>query len=242
MWAKAMQYQITNRLLKALPKHELMRVTSNAELTELKAGELIYESGRIERYAYFPTTAIIALMYSGEGSACSEVITIGAEGMLGISLILTNKVSFGSAQVQYGGYAYRVPGDHLKHEFHRHGAFMQLLLRYTQTLIIQLAQISVCAIHHSLLQQLCRYLLENSRHNENAEQLVTQQYIANTLGTRRERVTAIAGYLQRSGLIEYSRGKLTITDHTGLEKLACDCHRIIQNEYERLTTGLKPKG
>ena len=234
-----MQYSIKNRLLKTLPQHELIRITAQAELKKLEPGEMIYESGQMERYAYFPTTAIIALMYSNKGPACSEVITIGAEGMLGISLVLADNIAPCSAQVQCCGYAYRIPGDRLKHEFHRQGALMHLLLHYTQTLIMQLAQISICTIHHSLLQQLCRYLLENSRHSGSSEQLVTQQYMATTLGTRRERVTAIAGYLQRSGLIEYSRGKLTITDQPGLEKLACDCHRIIQNEYERLTIAIR---
>lgn len=234
MLTKAMQLPIENRLLNALPKLELKRITAGAELTEMQAGMLVYESGRIEQFAYFPTSAIIALMYCSQEHNFSEIVTIGGEGMLGISLVLADSISVGKAQVQCSGYAYRVPGDQLKREFHRQGAFMQMLLRYTQTLINQLAQISICAIHHTLLQQLCRYLLENMRHSRAHHQFVTQQNMANTLGARRERVTAAAGYLQRLGLIEYSRGRIEIIDHLGLEKLACDCHQIIQAEYERL--------
>ena len=197
-------------------------------------GEALYESGGQLRHVYFPTTSIVSLLYVMEDGASAEIAIVGNEGILGISLFMGGDTTPSRAMVQSGGYAYRLKADLLKTEFGRFGPSMHLLLRYTQALITQMAQTAVCNRHHSVDQQLCRWLLLSLDRLQSNELTMTQELIANMLGVRREGVTEAAGKLQAAGLINYRRGTITVLDRPGLEKQACECYQVVKTEFDRL--------
>lgn len=223
-----------NHLLDALPRADYERVASHLELLPMDLGEVLYESGAHLRYVYFPTTSIISLLYVMEDGASAEIAIVGNEGLLGISLFMGGNTTPSRAVVQSAGMAYRLKGDLLKTEFARFGPTMHLLLRYTQALITQMAQTAVCNRHHSLDQQLCRWLLLSLDRLQTNDLSMTQELIANMLGVRREGVTEAAGKLQAAGLIRYSRGRITVLDRGGLEARTCECYRVVKTEYDRL--------
>jgi CRP-like cAMP-binding protein len=223
-----------NHLFDALPDADYARLTSHAELIQMKLGDVLYEPGAKPRYVYFPTTAIVSLLYVMEDGASAEIAVVGNEGMLGISIFLGGDTTPSSAVVQSAGHGYRIRADLLKNEFGRFGATMHLLLRYTQSLITQMAQTAVCNRHHSLDQQLCRWLLLSLDRLESNELAMTQELIANMLGVRREGVTEAAGELQRDRLIAYHRGHITVLDRAGLEARCCECYEVVKLESDRL--------
>jgi CRP-like cAMP-binding protein len=225
-----------NHLLDALPAADYDRLTSQAELIPMTLGDVLYESGVKLRYVYFPTTAIVSLLYVMEDGASAEIAIVGNEGILGISLFMGGDTTPSRAVVQSAGHAFRVKAELLKDEFGRFGATMQLLLRYTQSLITQMSQTAVCNRHHSIDQQLCRWLLLSLDRLTSNELAMTQELIGNMLGVRREGVTEAAGKLQRAGLIRYQRGKITVLDRPGLEALSCECYRVVKTETDRLLT------
>ena len=197
-------------------------------------GDVLYESGAHLRYVYFPTTSIISLLYVMEDGASAEIAIVGNEGLLGISLFMGGNTTPSRAVVQSAGMAYRLKADLLKTEFARFGPTMHLFLRYTQALITQMAQTAVCNRHHSLDQQLCRWLLLSLDRLQTNDLSMTQELIANMLGVRREGVTEAAGKLQAAKLIRYSRGRITVLDRGGLEARTCECYRVVKTEYDRL--------
>jgi CRP-like cAMP-binding protein len=223
-----------NHLLDALPPLDYERLASHLELKPMGLGEVLYESGAQLRYVYFPTTAIISLLYVMEDGASAEIAIVGNEGLLGISLFMGGETTPSRAVVQSAGHAFRLRAALLKDEFGRFGPTMHLLLRYTQALITQMAQTAVCNRHHSVDQQLCRWLLLSLDRLPSNELSMTQELIANMLGVRREGVTEAAGKLQRAGLIQYTRGRITVLDRPGLEKRACECYQVVKTEFDRL--------
>ena len=223
-----------NRLLAALPEGEWERWHPQLERIEMPLGQVLYESGTTLSHVYFPTTSIVSLLYVMEDGASAEIAVVGNEGILGISLFMGGETTPSRAVVQSAGYGYRMKAQILKQEFNRAGPVMHLLLRYTQALITQMAQTAVCNRHHSVEQQLCRWLLLSLDRLPGSELLMTQELIANMLGVRREGVTEAAGKLQRAGLIRYSRGRITVTDRPGLEKEVCECYAVVKKEYDRL--------
>ena len=223
-----------NHLLDALPKEDYARLSSHAELIQLKLGDVLYEPGVKMRYVYFPTTAIISLLYVMEDGASAEIAVVGNEGMLGVSLFMGGDTTPSRAVVQNSGHAYRMKSDLLKVEFERFGATMHLLLRYTQALITQMAQTAVCNRHHTIDQQLCRWLLLSLDRLPSNEVTMTQELIANMLGVRREGVTEAAGNLQKAHLIDYRRGHITVLDRAGLEARSCECYQVVKTETDRL--------
>ena len=223
-----------NQLLDALPRSDYERVAPGLEHVQLKLGDVLYESGARLRHVYFPTTAIISLLYVMEDGASAEIAVVGNEGVLGISLFMGGETTPSRAVVQSAGYAFRLKAELLKDEFGRFGPTMQLLLRYTQALITQMAQTAVCNRHHSVDQQLCRWLLLCLDRLESNELSMTQELIANMLGVRREGVTEAAGKLHAAGLIDYSRGRITVLDRPGLEKRSCECYQVVKAEFDRL--------
>jgi len=223
-----------NHLLDALPRADYERVASHLELLPMDLGDVLYESGAHLRYVYFPTTSIISLLYVMEDGASAEIAIVGNEGLLGISLFMGGNTTPSRAVVQSAGMAYRLKADLLKTEFARFGPTMHLLLRYTQALITQMAQTAVCNRHHSLDQQLCRWLLLSLDRLQTNDLSMTQELIANMLGVRREGVTEAAGKLQAAKLIRYSRGRITVLDRGGLEARTCECYRVVKTEYDRL--------
>jgi len=228
-----------NRLLAALAKPELERLQSNLELIHLSVGETIYESGIRQEFVYFPTTAVITLLYMMEDGESAEIASIGNEGVVGISLFMGGHTASNSAIVQRAGYAFRLRGHFLKTEFDRAGALLRLLLRYIQALITQMTQIAICNRHHHVDQQLSRLLLQNIDRSTSNTLVMTQQMIANSLGLRRERITEAASKMQRQKLIQYSRGNIDILDRTLLEKNVCECYWVIRQEFEHIMN-LKP--
>lgn len=223
-----------NHLLNALPQEDYERVVPYLEPVSLKLGEVLYESGDQMRHAYFPTTAIISLLYVLENGSSAEIAVVGNEGILGIALFMGGHTTPSRAVVQSKGNAYRLKANLLLDEFNRGGASHNLLLRYTQALITQMTQTAVCYRHHSVEQQLCRWLLLSlDRLNGNALDM-TQELIANMLGVRREGVTEAAGRLQRDGLIQYSRGHIEILDRARLEGRVCECYQVVKTEFDRL--------
>lgn len=228
------QLSSKNRLLAALATPELERVLANAELVKLESGAIIYQTGASQQFAYFPTTAVVALLYILENGVSAEIAAIGNEGVVGISIFMGGNATPNCAVVQRSGYAYRLSGRILKTEFDRAGPVLRLLLHYTQALITQMTQTSVCHMHHSIEQQLCRWLLQNLDRSPTNSLFMTQQMIANTMGARRERVTEAASNLQRIGLIRYSRGDIEVIDRPGLESAACECYQVIHAEFIRL--------
>jgi CRP-like cAMP-binding protein len=223
-----------NHLLEALPKDVVERLRPHLELTQLKLGEVLYESGQRLRYVYFPVDTIISLLYVMEDGASAEIAIVGNEGILGVSLFMGGESTPSRAVVQSAGYALRLNAQWLNDEFVRFGPFLHLMLRYTQALITQMAQTAVCNRHHSVDQQLCRWLLLSLDRLQTNELIMTQELIANMLGVRREGVTEAAGELQRAGLIQYKRGRITVLDRQGLESRTCECYRVVKTEYERL--------
>jgi CRP-like cAMP-binding protein len=223
-----------NHLLDALPAEDYKRIVAHLELVPLKLGDILYEPGIKLRYVYFPTTAIVSLLYVMEDGASAEIAIVGNEGILGISLFMGGETTPSRAVVQSAGYGYRLRAQSLKDEFGRFGPFLRLLLRYTQALITQMAQTAVCNRHHSVDQQLCRWLLLSLDRLASSELSMTQELIANMLGVRREGVTEAAGKLQHAGLIHYRRGRITVLDRPRLEARSCECYQVVKTEFDRL--------
>jgi len=223
-----------NHLLDALPASAYERLVSHLELVPMKLAEVLYESGVQLQYVYFPTTSIVSLLYVMEDGASAEIAIVGNEGILGISLFMGGETTPSRAVVQSAGHAFRLKAVLLKNEFGRFGPTMHLLLRYTQALITQMAQTAVCNRHHSVDQQLCRWLLLSLDRLQTNELSMTQELIANMLGVRREGVTEAAGKLQNAGLISYQRSKITVLDRPGLEARSCECYQVVKTEFDRL--------
>ena len=223
-----------NHLLAALPAEDYERLLPHLELVPLPLGWAVYESGNEQGYVYFPTTSIVSLLYVMQDGSSAEIAVVGYEGVVGIALFMGGETTPSRAVVQSAGYGYRLRASVLKTEFGRGGELQHLLLRYTQTLITQMAQTAVCNRHHSVEQQLCRWLLLSLDRLPSNELTMTQELIANMLGVRREGVTEAAGHLQAAGLIHYSRGKITVLDRAKLEARVCECYAVVKREYERL--------
>jgi len=228
-----------NHLLEALPATDYQRLAPHLELIKLPLGEALCESGGRLQYVYFPTTSIISLLYVMEDGASAEIAVVGNEGVLGISLFMGGETTPSRAVVQSAGEGYRLSATLLKQEFNRAGPLMRLLLRYTQALITQMAQTAVCNRHHSVEQQLCRWLLLSLDRLSGNELTMTQELIADMLGVRREGVTEAAGKLQRAGLIEYSRGHIKVLNRPGLEKRVCECYQVVKTEFDRLLPSMR---
>ena len=223
-----------NRLLAALPDAVLARWLPRMEPVPLPLGKVLYESGSKLTHVYFPTTSIVSLLYVMEDGASAEIAVVGREGIVGISLFMGGGSTPSRAVVQSAGHGLRLNASLMMDEFNRAGPVLHLLLRYTQALITQMAQTAVCNRHHSLDQQLCRWLLLSLDRLDSADLVMTQELIANMLGVRREGVTEAAGNLQQAGLIRYRRGRITVLDRAGLEKRSCECYAVVKNEYDRL--------
>jgi CRP-like cAMP-binding protein len=224
----------TNRLLAWLPNAEWERWLQQLEPVELPLGRVLHESGVAMTHVYFPTTAIVSLLYVMENGASAEIAVVGNEGVVGVSLFMGGESTPSRAVVQSAGHGWRLKSLAMKDEFNRAGPAMHLLLRYTQALITQMAQTAVCNRHHSLDQQLCRWLLLSLDRLQGNELVMTQELIANMLGVRREGVTEGALKLQSAGLIRYARGHITVLDREGLEKRTCECYAVVKKEYDRL--------
>ena len=229
----------SNHLLAALPEVEWARWLPQLEAIKLPLGQVLYESGTIQSHIYFPTTAIVSLLYVMESGASAEIAVVGNEGAVGISLFMGGETTPSRAVVQSAGQGFRLTASVIKGEFNRSGPVMHVLLRYTQALITQMAQTAVCNRHHSVDQQLCRWLLLSLDRLHGNELVMTQELIANMLGVRREGVTAGAIRLQKAGLIQYERGHITVLDRAGLEKRACECYTVVKKEYDRLLPDLQ---
>ena len=223
-----------NHLLAALAGPTLDRWREHLEPVSLASGQVLYESGSALSHLYFPTTAIVSLLGEMENGASAEVAVVGREGLVGISLFMGGEPTPSRAVVQSAGAAWRMRAEMVTAEFRQFGPVMQLLLRYTQALITQMAQTAVCNRHHSLDQQLCRWLLLSLDRLTGRQLAMTQELIASMLGVRREGVTEAAGRLQSAGLISYARGHITVLDRAGLERRSCECYAVLRQEYERL--------
>ena len=223
-----------NHLLAALPTAETERLVAHLELVPMPLGHVLYESGNQLLHVYFPTDSIVSLLYVMADGASAEIAVVGNEGIIGVALFMGGETMPNRAVVQSGGYAYRLHGRLLKEEFNRSGVLQHLLLRYTQALLTQMAQTAVCNRHHSVDQQLCRWLLLSLDRLPSNELTMTQELIANMLGVRREGVTEAAGKLQRAGLIHYSRGRITVLDRPRLQAQACECYGVVKREFDRL--------
>jgi CRP-like cAMP-binding protein len=223
-----------NHLLAALPAYIQQSWLPQLEPVQMPLGEVLYESGVTLGHVYFPTTAIVSLLYVMEDGASAEIAVVGNEGIVGISLFMGGESTPSRAVVQSAGQGFRLKAQVLKEEFNRAGPVLHLLLRYTQALITQMAQTAVCNRHHSLDQQLCRWLLLSLDRLQGDELVMTQELIANMLGVRREGVTEAALKLQSAGLIRYARGRITVLDRAGLEQRTCECYAVVKKEYDRL--------
>ncbi len=223
-----------NLLLAALPDAEWQRWAPQLEAVELPLGRVLYESGVALTHIYFPTTAIVSLLYVMEDGASAEIAVVGREGLVGVSLFMGGESTPSRAVVQSAGRGFRLSASALKDEFKQSGPVLHLLLRYTQALITQMAQTAVCNRHHTLDQQLCRWLLLSLDRLDGDDLVMTQELIANMLGVRREGVTEAALKLQRAGLIRYARGRITALDRHGLEARSCECYAVVKKEYDRL--------
>lgn len=222
-----------NQLLAALPDAEWTRWLPQLELVDMPLGQVLYESGGTLRHVYFPISAIVSLLYVMENGASAEIAVVGNEGIVGISLFMGGESTPSRGIVQSAGQGYRLKAETIKEEF-KHAPVLHLLLRYTQALITQMSQTAVCNRHHSLDQQLCRWLLLSLDRLQGNQLVMTQELIANMLGVRREGVTEGALNLQKGGLISYSRGRITVLDRPGLEKRTCECYAVVKKEYDRL--------
>lgn len=218
-----------------------MRLFPFVELVSLSLGTVMYEAGDKMVYVYFPVDAIISLLYVMENGASAEISVVGNEGLIGIALFMGGESTSSRAIVQSAGYAYRLKGTMLTEEFNRHGKLLELMLRYTQSLITQMAQTAVCNRHHSIDQQLCRWLLLSLDRLPNNHLTMTQELIANMLGVRREGVTEAAGKLQKLGVIDYCRGHITVLDRQKLEALSCECYAVVKKETHRLLPYILPE-
>jgi len=223
-----------NRLLAMLPDVEHRRISPHLEPVHVGLGDVLQECNQPMHYIYFPTDAIVSLTNIMEDGFAAEIAVVGHEGVVGVSLFMGGETSAGRAVVICPGTVYRIKGQLLKDEFFRAGFLQTCLLRYTQALLTQMAQTAVCNRHHSLGQQLCRWLLLNLDRLRSNEVIMTQELIANMLGVRREGVTEAAGKLQKAGLITYHRGHIHVLDRAGLEACSCECYRVVKREYERL--------
>ena len=223
-----------NHLLAALPEAECRAWMALLEPVDMALGQVLYEPGVPLEYVYFPTSAIVSLLYVMENGASAEIAMVGNEGIVGISLFMGGDSTPSRAVVQSAGQGYRLLAQVMKDEFNRAGPVLHLLLRYTQALITQMSQIAVCNRHHSVDQQLCRWLLQSLDRLQNNELVMTQELIANMLGVRREGVTESAVKLQQAGVIRYARGHISVLDRKGLERRTCECYAVVKKEYERL--------
>lgn len=230
-----------NHLLAALPAAEFERLAAHLELVPLPLGEMLYEPGGQLEHAYFPTTAIVSLHYVMETGASAESAGVGNEGVVGISLFMGGETTPSSAVVQTTGHAYRLAGRLLKQEFNRAGSLQRLLLRYTQALITQMTQTAVCNRHHSVEQQLCRWLLMTLDRVSTGELIMTQELIASMLGVRREGITEAAGKLQQAGFIRNRRGHIAVLERSGLEARACECYAVVKKELGRLLSDVRTR-
>ncbi|WP_084217392.1 Crp/Fnr family transcriptional regulator [Xenophilus azovorans] len=229
----------SNTLLAALPDAEWRRWHPQLESVEMPLGQVLYESGRTQSHVYFPTTSIVSLLYVMQNGASAEIAVVGNEGIVGVSIFMGGESTPSRAVVQSAGQGLRLPAQAMKEEFGRSDAVLHLLLRYTQALITQMAQTAVCNRHHSLDQQLCRWLLLSLDRLKGNELVMTQELIANMLGVRREGVTEGALKLQQAGLIRYARGRITVLDRLGLERRTCECYAVVKKEYDRLLPGAR---
>jgi CRP-like cAMP-binding protein len=223
-----------NNVLAALEPAARDRLYPHLQLVAMPLGKVLYESGDVLRHVYFPTDCIVSLLYVMEDGASAEISVVGNEGLIGIALFMGGETTPSRAIVQSAGHAYKLIGQLLKDEFHRNGHMQLQLLRYTQALITQMAQTAVCNRHHSVDQQLCRWLLLSLDRLSSDELTMTQELIANMLGVRREGVTEAAGKLQKLGVIRYARGKITVLDRPKLEELCCECYAVVKKETDRL--------
>jgi CRP-like cAMP-binding protein len=223
-----------NQLLDALPAAEWLRWQPQLELVDLPLGMVLYESGSTMGHVYFPTSAIVSLLYVLENGASAEIAVVGHEGVVGISIFMGGGSTPSRAVVQSAGKGFRLRSGAMKEEFGRSSPVMHLLLRYTQALITQMTQTAVCNRHHSLDQQLCRWLLLSLDRLPGDNLVMTQELIANMLGVRREGVTEAALSLQKAGLISYARGHIKVLDRPGLEQRTCECYQVVKTEYDRL--------
>ncbi len=223
-----------NHLLAALPAAEFERLAPHLEPVEMLLGDVLYESGGLLQHVYFPTTAIVSLHYVMENGASAEISGVGNEGVVGISLLMGGNTTPSRAVVQTGGQGYRLKAPLMLQEFNRAGAMQRLMLRYTQALITQMSQTAACNRHHSLMQQLCRWLLLTLDRMPSNELVMTQELVASMLGVRREGVTEAAGQLQQVGVIRYRRGHITVLDRVGLESQVCECYAVVKKEFARL--------
>ena len=230
-----------NHLLAALSAAEFDPLVAHLQLVPMQLGEILYDPGEQLQYAYFPTTSIVSLHYVIESGASAEIAGVGNEGVVGISLFMGGDTTPSSAVVQTAGHAYRLPRQVLKSEFERGGPLQRLLLRYTQALITQMAQTAVCNRHHSIEQQLCRWLLVTLDRVPSGQLVMTQELVASMLGVRREGITEAAGRLQQAGVIRYRRGHIAVLDRTGLEQRSCECYGVVKAEIDRLLTDF-PRG
>ena len=223
-----------NQLLDALSSADLKRIRRHLQPMDMPLADVVYESGRHIGHVYFPTTCIVSLLYVLESGASAEIAVVGHEGMVGVSLFMGGETTPSRAVVQSAGSAYRLPGEVVKAEFRRGGAMQHLMLRYTQSLLTQMAQTAVCNRHHSVDQQLCRWLLLSIDRLPKPEITMTQELIANMLGVRREGVTEAAGKLQKAGVISYRRGHIKVLDRPRLEAMSCECYEVVRRETARL--------
>ncbi|MCA7891417.1 Crp/Fnr family transcriptional regulator [Burkholderia cepacia] len=230
---------IENHLLAALPVEDLAHISPQLVLVDMPLGKVLYESGGALSHVYFPTTSIVSLLYVMEDGSSAEIAIVGNDGLIGIALFMGGETTPSRAIVQSAGHAYRLDARILKDEFRRGGSMQRLLLRYTQALITQMAQTAVCNRHHSIDQQLCRWLLLSLDRLPSSELKMTQELIANMLGVRRSGVTEAALKLQDAGLIRYNYGHIEVLDRPGLEKRVCECYGVVRREFDRLLPDLK---
>lgn len=223
-----------NHLLAALPRETFERIFPHLELVKMPLGEVLYESSGLLQHVYFPTDAIVSLHYVMENGSSAEIAGVGNEGVLGVSLFMGGNTTPSLATVQTAGYGYRMKAKVMMEEFNRAGPMMRLMLRYTQALITQMSQTAVCNRHHTVEQQLCRWLLLTLDRLPTSELTMTQELIASMLGVRREGITEAAGNLQREGLISYRRGHITVIDRAGLQRHSCECYEVVKKEMHRL--------
>jgi CRP-like cAMP-binding protein len=228
-----------NHLLAALPTADFEPLAAHLELVPMALGQMLYEPGGQLRHAYFPTTSIVSLHYVTETGASAETAGVGNEGVVGVSLFMGGDTTSSSAVVQTAGHAYRLEHQLLQQEFNRAGLMQNLLLRYTQALMTQMSQTAVCNRHHSVEQQLCRWLLLTLDRIPSRELVLTHELVANTLGVRRESVTEAAGKLQRAGFISYRRGHIAVIERSGLETHACECYAVVRKELARLLSDVR---
>jgi CRP-like cAMP-binding protein len=228
-----------NWLLSALAEAEWERLSPHLEPIAMELGDVLYDSGGKLSHVYFPTTAIVSLLYVMENGASAEIAVVGNEGLVGISLFMGGQSTSSQAMVQAGGDGFRLPASVLMQEFNRGGAVLHLLLRYTQALITQMAQTSACNRHHALDQQLCRWLLLTLDRLPASELVMTQELLSTILGVRRASISDAAGQLQRDGLIRYERGRISVLDRPALEGRACECYAVVKKEYDRLLPDIK---